>query len=125
MRKLVAALMSAGLVAGAGMATTTSAEAHHWRDRGCCTYLKRVVVRVPVDKIEKRVETTRVFSWKRVETKRLYRDRCTGRRFYRVRSWSEPVLKEVPRVYHVRVRAYREQIVTKRYTRRCCGRDWF
>jgi hypothetical protein len=124
MRKLVAVLMAAGVMAGAGMITTTSAEAH-WRDRGCCTYLKRVVVRVPVDKIEKRVETTRVFSWKRVETKRLYRDRCTGRRFYRVRSWGEPVFKEVPRVFYVRVRAYREEIVTRRYIRRCCGRHWF
>jgi hypothetical protein len=125
MRKLVAVLMAAGVMAGAGMFTTTSAEARHWRGHGCCTYLKRVVVRVPVDKIEKRVETTRVFSWKTVATKKLYRDRCTGRRFYRVRRWSEPVFKEVPRVSYVRVRAYREEIVTKRFKRRCCGRDWF
>jgi hypothetical protein len=117
--------MSAGIMAGAGMLTTTSAEAHHRRDGACCTYLKRVVVRVPVDKIEKRIETTRVFSWKTVATKKLYRDRCTGRRFYRVRRWSEPVFREVPKVRYVRVRAYREEIVTKRYRRRCCGRDWF
>ena len=124
MRKLVAVLMAAGVMAGAGMFTTTSAEAH-WRDRGCCTYLKRVVVRVPVDKIEKRVESVRVFSWNRTVSRKLYRDRCTGRRFYRTVRYSLPVFKEVPRVSYVRVRAYREEIVTKRFRRRCCGRDWF
>jgi len=104
MRKLVAVLTAAGVMAGAGLVTTTSAEAH-WRDRGCCTYAKKVMYYKPVTKLVKKTEYVRVRSYRTVHVKKLYRDRCGCRKFYRTVAYRQPVETVVPRVRYERVRA--------------------
>jgi hypothetical protein len=120
MRKLVAVLTAAGVMAGAGLVTTTAAEAHHWRDRGCCTYAKKVQYYKPVTHLVKKVEYVRVRSYRTVAVKKLYRDRCGCRKFYRTVAYRQPVEKLVPRVTYERVRAYKAYTVTRHFRRRCC-----
>lgn len=119
MRKLVAVLMAAGVMAAAGTAISTPAEAH-WRKSSCCAYYKKVRYYKPVTKIVKRVTYVRVRGYRTVYARRLYRDRCCCRRYYRTVAYRKPYVRLVPRVRYYRVRAYRPYVVRKRYRRRCC-----
>lgn len=119
MRKLLSVLMAAGVMAGAGMVTTTSAEAGHWRS-GCCTVMKKVRYYRPTTKLVRKVEVVRVRGYRTVYAKKLYRDRCGCRKFYRTVAYRKPTVTLVRKVRYERVRAYRPVVGYKRYRRRCC-----
>lgn len=121
MRKLLTVLMAAGVMAGAGMITTTSAEAH-WRGKGCCTYAKKVRYYKPTTKLVRKVEYVRVRAYRTVVAKKLYRDRCGCRKFYRNVRYYKPTTQLVRKVRYYRVRAYKPYVGVKHYRRGCCCR---
>ena len=122
MRGLLGVLVAAGVMAGTGMAMTTSAEAHGWFNRGCCTVAKKVYYRQPVAKLVPRVTYERVRSYSTVWVKKLYSDRCGCRRFYRRVAVQQPTVSVVKKVSYERVRAYRTVAAVKYYRKRCCCR---
>ncbi len=124
MRKLVAVLMAAGVMAAAGTTITTPAEAH-WRSHSCCTYVKKVRYYKPVTSVVRKVEYVRVRSYRTVLARKLYSSRCGCHRFYRTVRYSKPVVTVVPKVTYVRVRAYKAYVGLKRYRRHCCCRRWW
>jgi len=125
MRKLLTGLMALGVMAATGVVTTTSAEAH-WRNRGCCTYMKRVRYYKPVTMVVKKVGYVRVRSYRTYLGRKYYGSRWGCRRYYRTVRYSRPVVTLVPKAYYVRVRAYKPYVVTRRFVRRFCGcRRWW
>jgi hypothetical protein len=61
-----------------------------------------------------------VREYRTVHVKRLYRDRCGCRKFYRTVAYRTPVVKVVPTVKYYRVRSYQPYEVKRLYRRRCC-----
>jgi hypothetical protein len=54
--------------------------------------------------------------------KKLYRDRCCCRKFYRSVAVQQPTVSVVRKVSWERVRAYRTVAAVKHYRKRCCCR---
>jgi hypothetical protein len=108
-------MMAAGVMAGAGMITTTAAEAH-----GCCSHVKKVRYYKPTTQLVRKVEYVRVRSYRTVHVKRLYRDRCGCRKFYRTVAYRQPTTQLVRKVRYERVRAYRTVVGYKHVRRHCC-----
>ena len=69
-----------------------------------------------------RVTYERVRSYRTVWVKKLYRDRCGCRKFYRSVAVQQPTVSVVKRVSYERVRAYRTVAAVKHYRKRCCCR---
>lgn len=133
MKKLIAVLMAAGVMGAMGTMFAAPAEAHGWRHGGCCVRHYRPAPRPccvhyrterlykPVDRLVRKVSYERVTSYRTVLAKKLYRDRCSCRRFYRTVAYRQPVEKLVRKVSYERVTYYKPYTVRKAYRARFCG----
>ena len=70
----------------------------------------------------RKVSYERVRSYRTVYVKKLYRDRCGCRKFYRTVAVQQPTVSVVRKVSYERVRAYRTVAAVKHYRKRCCCR---